>query len=75
MKTTISILFLFLLTLSVSHAQSVLPLWAKSMGGVYSDAGWLNAVDDAGDGYVTGTFAGQVTVDAGDGTIKLPIKN
>jgi len=75
MKTTISILFLFLLTLSVSHAQRVRPLWAKSMGGVYSDAGWSNAVDDAGNVYVTGFFTGPLTLDTGSRAITLPNKN
>lgn len=75
MKTTISILFLFLLTLSVSHAQRVRPQWAKSIGSVYSDAGWSNAVDIAGNVYVTGFFSAPFTLDTGSRAITLPNKN
>jgi hypothetical protein len=46
-------------------------IWAKSAGGIDSDAGTSAAVDQAGNVYITGLFWGTADFDPGPGTFNL----
>lgn len=43
-------------------------LWAKQIGGVYTDAGYSIITDEEGDIYLTGCFMGPVDFDPNEGT-------
>lgn len=46
-------------------------LWAKAMGGAYSDGATSIAVDAAGNAYITGGFCGTADFDPGPGSFTL----
>ena len=46
-------------------------VWARSMGGTYSDGASGIAVDDAGNIYITGGFSGTADFDPGPGTFNM----
>ncbi len=46
-------------------------LWAKSVGGTFSDIGVAIVADDSGNVYTTGNFAGTVDFDPGIGVFNL----
>jgi len=62
MKTKIILLFTLLLMVNmVLIAQAPEWQWATKAGGIFTDEGRSLAVDDGGNIYVTGTFAGTAT--------------
>ena len=66
----IATLFLLVVAMQQSAISQSL-LWAKSMGGVYSDIAYAVATDAAGSVYTTGTFRLTVDFDPGDGVYEL----
>ncbi|MCH8902404.1 MAG: T9SS type A sorting domain-containing protein [Bacteroidetes bacterium] len=49
-------------------------LWAKNIGGVYSDYGWAITTDNSGNVLITGYFLDTVDFDPGAGTANLTSK-
>lgn len=46
-------------------------VWAKSMGGTFSDSGYGIAIDTSGNVYTTGSFGGTADFDPGTGVLDL----
>ncbi len=63
---------LFLLVVALQHsALSQSLVWAKSMGGAYSDIAYAIATDADGNVYTTGSFRLTADFDPGDGVYEL----
>src|SRR5437867_570055 len=58
-----------LLGTSLARAQDF--VWAKQLGGSFSDIGLSIAVDSSGNVYTTGIFQGTADFDPGPGTYNL----
>jgi hypothetical protein len=65
------LLFTSFILLLVTGVHSQVLSWAKSLSGAGNKIGYSNAVDAAGNQYVTGTFTGVVDFDPGPGTFWL----